>query len=137
MEADLSSAMVNRYITIIRMLLSEARLRGLLKDHPIPAGIIPPLNEPEVVVAYLSPTERESLLAAFDDEAGFRDRINCSRHLGPGSSDSRGVRSILKDVPSRRSELRPESRSSSRRQSVFVKHFEHSALAAQSSLFLN
>lgn len=83
LASGVSPATVNRYVTIVRMLLNEARLRGLLRAHPVPAGSIPPLKEAEVVVAYLSPTERSALLASFDDESGFRSRVARRQRLGP------------------------------------------------------
>lgn len=79
----ISPATINRHLGLVRMLLNEARLRGLLRSHPVPPGAVPPLKEPEVVVAYLSPSERKALLEAFDDEEAFRARLASNRHLGP------------------------------------------------------
>lgn len=80
---DLSAAYINRHITLIRMLLNEARLRGLLADHPVPTGVIRPLKENPPIVAYLSSEERASFLGSFDDEDAFRNLVTARRHLGP------------------------------------------------------
>ena len=83
MTDEISAATVNRYVTIIRMLLSEARLRGILSYHPVPAGTVPPLKEAEITVAYLSPSEREALLGGFDNEPAFRAYVGSKQRLGP------------------------------------------------------
>jgi integrase len=83
MASDLSPASVNRHITLVRMLLNEARLRGLLREHPVPSGAVRPLKEPAPVIAYLSSSERAAFLAAFDDESAFRGHVASGQRMGP------------------------------------------------------
>ena len=83
MTDEISAATVNRYVTIVRMLLSEARLRGILSHHPVPPGTVPPLKEAEITVAYLSPSEREALLRAFMTRPDSAPTSPAGRRLGP------------------------------------------------------
>lgn len=76
-------ATANRYVTLIRMLLNEARLRGVITAHPIPVGSVAPLREADPVVSFLSPEERDRLLGALDDEEAFSTDITANQVLGP------------------------------------------------------
>jgi len=83
LREGLSAATANRHITLIRRFLNEAFQRGLLAQHPAPAGKVRALRESPPIPTFLTDEERKRFLAAFDDEGGFRARLEAKRRLGP------------------------------------------------------
>ena len=78
-----SPSTANRHISLVRKLLNEARIRGLIETHPAPGGTVPPLPETPPLAAYLSEGEREAFLTVFINEIAFRKHIQEQRKLGP------------------------------------------------------
>ena len=78
-----SPSTANRHVSLVRKLLNEARVRGLIEAHPAPAGTVVPLPETPPLAAYLSDGERDAFLTAFIDEIAFRRHIQERRKLGP------------------------------------------------------
>jgi len=78
-----SPSTANRHVSLVRKLLNEARLRGVIQAHPAPTGTVAPLPETPPLAAYLSDSERDAFLTAFVNEIGFRRHIQERQKLGP------------------------------------------------------